>query len=101
MSDLALTAAGRLGSTAVPEKERIQQVAKGLEANFLQQLFKSVEQDPTTDDEAVLGGSNESKQFQGLLHGALSEQSAGGLGIAAMVEKSLNEQLARKAKGGK
>ena len=96
MVDLALTAAGRLGSSAVPEKERIHQVAKGLEASFLQELFKTMENEaPDGEDEAVLGNSNESKQFQSLLHGALSEQSAGGMGIAAMIEKSLNEQLNR------
>jgi Rod binding domain-containing protein len=101
VSDLALTDAGRLPSAALPERERLHQVARGLEGTFLQQLFQAAEQHNDDDEEPFLGGSNESRQFQSLLHGALSEQSAGSLGIAAVVEKALSERLHRQATAAK
>ena len=89
MSDLSLTAAGNLRAPATADHERLHKVAQQFEAAFVQQLMKPLE-DQQLDDEPILGGDPASKNFRSLYHQGLSEQSAGGLGIAEMVFKELS-----------
>ena len=91
MTDLALTAAGRLNDAKAPAEARLRQVAKGFEGVFLRELFKGLEtqdgQDGLVEDSAA------SQQYRQLFHGALSEQASGGMGIADIVFKELVGEL--------
>jgi Rod binding domain-containing protein len=71
MSDLSLTAAGRIdpGSN---QPRRLRQAADQFEASFLQQLLKPLE-DSTVDEEPLLGGDSATNAYKGLYHRALSE----------------------------
>ena len=96
MTDLALTAAGRLNDAKAPAEARLRQVAKGFEGVFLRELFKGLEtqdgQDGLVEDSAA------SQQYRQLFHGALSEQASGGMGIADIVFKELAGKLATEKK---
>jgi Rod binding domain-containing protein len=89
MSDLSLTSAGNLRVPATGDQGRLHKVAQQFEAAFVQQLMKPLE-DQQLDDEPILGGDPATKNFRSLYHQGLSEQSAGGLGIAEMVFKELS-----------
>lgn len=88
MSDLSLTAAGRIDSGS-NEPRRLRQAADQFEASFLQQLLKPLE-DSKVDEEPLIGGDSATNAYKGLYHRALSEQSAGGLGIADVVFNELS-----------
>lgn len=87
MSDLALTSAGRLDATAAPEA-RLRQAARQFEAVFLREIMKPLDE-AEGGDEALLGGDSASQQYRQMLHGALAEQSAGGLGVADTLVRAL------------
>jgi Rod binding domain-containing protein len=89
MSDLSITAEGRLPSIHMGEHQRLQQAANQFEASFIDLLFKDLERRPI-DDEPLFGGDQATEQFTGLLHRGLSERAAGGLGIADMVLRELS-----------
>ncbi len=89
MSDLALTSAGGLSSRGKGDVARLHQAAAQFEAAFLQQLFQQMEDNPI-DDDPLFGGDSATNQFKSLYHRGLSEQAAGGLGIAEMVFKELS-----------
>lgn len=89
MSDLSLTSAGNLRTPATADHERLHKVAQQFEAAFVQQLMKPLE-DQQLDEDPLLGGDPATSKFRGLYHQGLSEQSAGGLGIAEMVFKELS-----------
>jgi Rod binding domain-containing protein len=86
VSDLALTSAGSLG--ARDPQARLRQAAKAFEAHFLAQILKSTEK-PMFDEEPLVGGGAGSSTFKSMLNQALSENAAGGLGIAEMIERQL------------
>ena len=98
MTDLALTSAGHLSDAKAPVEARLRQAAKGFEGVFLRELFKGLENEEEggglTEDSAA------SQQYRQLFHGALSEQAAGGMGIADMVYKELAGRLATQRKPG-
>lgn len=89
MSDLSLTAAGRIDPGGNHEPKRLRQAADQFEAAFLQQLLKPLDES-TVDDEPLIGGDSATNAYKGLYHRALSEQSAGGLGIADVVFNELS-----------
>ena len=91
MSDLSLTAAGSLGANGTGDVARLHKAAKQFEATFLQQLFQPMDEN-SIDDEPILGGDSATSQFKSLYHRGLSEQAAGGIGIADMVFKELAAQ---------
>lgn len=88
MSDLALTRLGSLGA-ANGEQERLRKAAQQFEATFLQKLLQPLAEQQV-DDEPLLGGSSAERNFRSLYHQGLSEQSAGGLGLAEVVFKELS-----------
>jgi Rod binding domain-containing protein len=89
MSDLALTAAGRLPTVSANDAERLRTAAQQFEATFLQELLRPLSDSPV-DDQPLLGGSSAAAQFKSLYHQGLSEQIAGGLGIAELVFHELS-----------
>ncbi len=88
MSDLSLTAAGRI-EAGNNEPRRLRQAADQFEASFLQQLLKPLDES-TVDEDPLIGGDSATNAYKGLYHRALSEQSAGGLGIADVVFNELS-----------
>jgi peptidoglycan hydrolase FlgJ len=88
MSDLSLTAAGRIDSRST-EPRRLRQAADQFEASFLQQILKPLEE-ATVDEQPLIGGDSATNAYKGLYHRALTEQSAGGLGIADVVFNELS-----------
>lgn len=90
MSDLALTAAGRLDGT--DQQQRIRQAARAFEQQFVAQLLKPMTE--SSDDEEQLFGSDPgSNAFRGLLVDGLAEHAAGGLGVAKIIEQTMAERL--------
>lgn len=89
MSDLALTQGGGLRAGGGDKVAHLHKAAAQFEATFLQQILKPLDEH-TIDDEPIIGGDSATSQFKSLYHSALSEQSAGGLGIADLVFKELS-----------
>jgi len=89
MSDLSLTSAGNLRVPAIGDQAGLHKVAQQFEAAFVQQLMKPLD-DHHLDDDPILGGDSATTNFRSLYHQGLSEQAAGGLGIAEMVFKELS-----------
>jgi Rod binding domain-containing protein len=87
MSDLALTRVGSL--RAAGEHDQLRKAAQQFEAIFLQKLLQPLA-DHQVDDEPLVGGSSAERTFRGLHHQGLSEQVAGGLGIADAVFRELS-----------
>ena len=92
MTDLALTAAGHLPDAHAPVEARLRQAAKGFEGVFLRELFKGLENEDA--EGGLVEDSAASQQYKQLFHGALSEEAAGGMGIADIVYKELSARLA-------
>lgn len=88
MSDLSLTSIGNLRGAA-GEQERLRKAAQQFEATFLQKLLQPLAESQV-DDQPLVGGSSAEKTFRSLYHQGLSEQVAGGLGIAEVVFKELS-----------
>ncbi len=88
MSDLSLTSAGRLPSVSLDDPKRLRAAAIQFEAAFLQELFKPLADNPL-DDQPLFGGDSATAKFKSLYHQGLSEQAAGGLGIADLVFQEL------------
>lgn len=88
MSDLAITAAGRLDRRASPETQ-LRQVARQFEAVFLRELMKPLEQ-ADEGEGGLLDDSQASQQYRGLFNGALAEQAAGGIGVADTLVRELS-----------
>ncbi len=92
MPDLAVTEAGRMNAT--DPKQKLKQVAKAFEQQFVAQLLKPMgERSEATDD--LFGKDPASEQFQGLFADGLAEHAAGGLGIATIIERTLTARFAR------
>jgi len=89
MSDLALTSAGRLPLASRDEVKRLRAAATQFEAAFLQELFKPMAEN-TIDDQPIFGGDSATAKFKDLYYQGLSEQAAGGLGIADLVFQELS-----------
>ena len=89
MSDLSLTAAGRVPLAARDETQRLRAAAIQFEATFIQELFKPLAEG-SLDDQPIIGGDPATAKFKGLYHQGLSEQAAGGLGIADLVFRELS-----------
>lgn len=87
MSDLAITAAGRIDRRAPPEVQA-RQAARQFEAVFVRELMKPLEE-RDEQDPGLFDDSQASQQFRGLFNGALAEQAAGGLGLADTLVRSL------------
>ena len=68
---------------------KLKQVAKQFEAIFLNELFKGLEKPPDDGEESLLGDSQASQTFNQLHHQALSDQAAGGIGIADLLYRKL------------
>ena len=88
MSDLSLTQIGNLHGGA-GERERLRKAAQQFEGTFLQKLLQPLAESQV-DEEPLLGGSSAEKTFRSLYHQGLSEQVAGGLGLAEVVFKELS-----------
>jgi Rod binding domain-containing protein len=88
MSDLAITPTGQMSSGDDDLTKRLRHAADQVEGLFLQLLFKQLEESKE-GEESLLGDSAASNQFNQLLHGALSEKSAGSLGISDAVFQQL------------
>ena len=88
MSDLSVTAIGNLHN-ASGESERLRKAAEQFEATFLQKLLQPLA-DNQVDEDPLFGGTSAEKTFRSLYHQGLSEQVAGGLGIAEVVFKELS-----------
>lgn len=92
MSDLALTAAGRLH--AAPPERRLAQAARAFEAQFVARLLAPLAE-RGEDEEELLGGDGAGDQWRALFVQGLSEQAAGRLGVAELVERTLAARLPR------
>ncbi|MCK6488519.1 MAG: rod-binding protein [Planctomycetes bacterium] len=88
MSDLAITAAGRIDRRA-PAETQLRQVARQFEAVFVRELMKPLEQ-ADEGEGGLFDDSQASQQYRGLFHGALSEQAAGGIGVADTLVRELS-----------
>jgi len=88
MSDLALTPTGQMSNNNDDLTQRLRHAADQVEGMFLQLLFKQLEESKDSG-ESLLDDSPASNQFNQLLHGALSEKSAGSLGISDAVFQQL------------
>jgi Rod binding domain-containing protein len=73
-----------------PQNTKLKQVARQFEGIFLQELFKGLEKEPEDDD--LMGNSQASQTFNELHHQALSDQAAGGMGIADLLYRNLLAQ---------
>ena len=79
-----------LGAAAAPADDpKLKQVAKQFEAIFLNELFKGLQKPPNDGEESLLGVSQASQTFNQLHHQALSDQAAGGIGIADLLYRKL------------
>ena len=91
MSDLSLTDSGSLHAFQGSEMERLRRAAAQFEGQFLEIIMRE-SRGALADDEdgdAIFGGSPALEQFQEMLHGALVERSAGGMGIADLVVQQM------------
>ena len=90
--DLAITGAAAPAAGEDPRK-RLRQAADQLEGVFIKLLFDRVQAGSLADEEGPFAKGSAETQYEQLLHGALSERSAGRLGLA----DSIFHQLAIKA----
>lgn len=88
MSDLAITPHGQMGDANADAARRLRKAADQMEGMFLNLLFKQLEE-ASEDSSDLYGDSPASKQFNQLFHNALSENAAGGMGIADAVYRQL------------
>ena len=88
--DLAI---GDGGLQAEDPTKRLRQAANQLEGVFIKLLFERVQAGSLADEEGPFAKGSAEAQYEQLLHGALSERSAGRLGLA----DSIFHQLAIKA----
>ena len=95
MSDLSLTNVGNVQQANLSDQERLKRVAAQFEAQFLNILMKDSKgfMRDESDDE-LFGTSPALRQFQDLLHNALVEKGAGGMGIAQVLVDSLSPSTA-------
>ena len=77
-----------VGSGAAPIDAKLKQVAKQFEAIFLQELFKGLEKQPDAEED-LFGDSQASRTFDQMHHEALSNEAAGGMGIADLLYRGL------------
>ena len=92
MTDLSLTSVGNLNQANMSNEERLKRVAAQFEAQFLNILMKeSKDFMKDESDDAIFGDSSALGQFQDLLHNALVERGAGGMGIAQVLVDSLQQ----------
>jgi Rod binding domain-containing protein len=89
MSDLSITESGRIPTIHAGNSARLEQAARQFEASFIDLLMKDLERQPI-DEEPMLGNDPATQQFKGLFYRGISEQSAGGLGIADIVMRELS-----------
>lgn len=90
MPDLALTAAGRMN--AADPHQKVRQAAKAFEQQFVAQLLKPLAESSDSDQE-LFGSDPGTNAFRGLLVEGLSEQAAGGLGIARIIERAMADRI--------
>lgn len=86
------------GAAAPAADAKLRQVAKQFEAIFLQELFKGLEKPPDAEP-GLFDDSQASRTFDQLHHQALSEQAAGGMGIADLLYRSMLGKSAQKTGG--
>jgi len=86
-------AIGDGGLQAEDPTKRLRQAANQLEGVFIKLLFERVQAGSLADEDGPFAKGAAETQYQQLLHGALSERSAGSLGLA----DSIFQQLAVKA----
>lgn len=84
------------GVTPPTVDPKLKKVAQQFEGIFLQELFKGLEHEPEEGD--IQGDSQASQTFSQLHHQALSDQAAGGMGIADLV---YHQQLANQKRTAK
>lgn len=90
-SDLAIGDGGM--SHAGDPTKRLRLAANQVEGMFIKLLFERVEAGSLADEDGPFAKGAAEQQYQQLLHGALSERSAGSLGLA----DTIFHQLAVKA----
>jgi Rod binding domain-containing protein len=73
----------------------LRRAAQQLESVFLQQLLQRMNTVSFAGDDSDFAKSPAEEQFQQLLHGALAERAAGGVGIADLVYRQLSHQTRR------
>lgn len=91
MPDLSLTAAGRLA--AADPRQQLRRAAIAFEQQFVAQLLKPISE-RSEDTEELFGRDPGGNAFQGLMADGLAEHAAGGLGIAAIIERTMAQRLA-------
>ena len=92
MSDAPI---GGITPAASKVDDGLRRAAQQLESVFLQQLMQRMDAVHFTEEDSAFAKSPAEEQFQQLLHGALAERAAGGMGIADLVYR----QLAQRSKG--
>ena len=93
MGDLSLTEVGNLNQANLSNDQRLKRVAAQFEAQFLNILMRESKGvvDDSSDDE-MFGSSPALGQFQDLLHNALVERGAGGMGIAQVIIDQMSDK---------
>jgi Rod binding domain-containing protein len=90
--DLSIGGDGGMTQATDPAK-RLRLAANQLEGMFIKMLFERVEAGSLAGDDPIFGKSPAEQQYKQLLHGALTERSAGSMGLA----DAIFHQLAVKA----
>ncbi|MCS6970959.1 MAG: hypothetical protein RMM29_00915 [Planctomycetota bacterium] len=93
MPDLAISDAGRLALQG-DRQQRLRQAARAFEAQFLQRLLQPLAE-RADEEEELFGGDGAGDQWRALFVQGLAEHSAGSLGIAALIERTLAARLQR------
>jgi len=78
--DLAIGDGGM--SQAADPTKRLRLAANQLEGMFIKMLFERVEAGSLAGEDSPFGSSPAEQQYRQLFHGALSERSAGSMGLA-------------------
>ena len=76
-------------TTAHPVDPGLRKAAQQLESVFLQRLLEQMDSVDLGGEDSIFAKTPAEDQFQQLLHGALAERAAGGVGIADLITRQL------------
>lgn len=79
----------------------LRKAAEQLEGQFVRLLFAQMGKVDLAGEDAPFGNSQAEQQFRDLLHDALSERAAGGLGIADAIVRQLSARAGFERSQGK
>lgn len=77
-------------ASARPVDPGLRKAAQQLESVFLQRLLQQMDSVDMGGEDSVFAKTPAEDQFQQLLHGALAERAAGGVGIADLITRQLS-----------